>query len=155
MPHSRWNELPVDALRQAGYTLLSWSDATGADTFVKERGSLLLFFQGHPEYEGTTLLKEYRRDVGRYLTPNRRTTRRCRVGYLSAGGDSSARGFRGRALAERSPALLSVSRSRPSPLRSEHLGRRGRGALPQLAVARHCRAQRSARARTGIIGLNP
>jgi len=67
MPHSRWNELSAEALRQAGYTLLSWSDTSGADAFVKERASLLLFFQGHPEYEGTTLLKEYRRDVGRYL----------------------------------------------------------------------------------------
>jgi homoserine O-succinyltransferase len=26
-----------------------------------------VFFQGHPEYEETTLLREYRRDVGRFL----------------------------------------------------------------------------------------
>jgi len=67
MPHSRWNELPAEKLRAAGYTLLTWSDENGADAFVRHQRSMLLFFQGHPEYEATTLLKEYRRDVGRYL----------------------------------------------------------------------------------------
>jgi homoserine O-succinyltransferase len=66
-PHSRWNELPVDALRDAGYTIVSASATSGADMFTKQAGSLLVFFQGHPEYEETTLLREYRRDVGRFL----------------------------------------------------------------------------------------
>jgi len=38
---------------------------------VKQRKSLLVFFQGHPEYERNTLLLEYRRDVGRYLRRER------------------------------------------------------------------------------------
>jgi len=50
MPHSRWNELPPGRLRAAGHTVLSWSDETGADAFVREERSVLLFFQGHPEY---------------------------------------------------------------------------------------------------------
>ncbi len=66
-PHSRWNELPVDALRAAGYTIVSSSPETGADMFTKQTSSLFIFFQGHPEYEETTLLREYRRDVGRFL----------------------------------------------------------------------------------------
>jgi homoserine O-succinyltransferase len=66
-PHSRWNELPVDALREAGYTVVSASAESGADMFTKQTSSLLVFFQGHPEYEETTLLREYRRDVGRFL----------------------------------------------------------------------------------------
>jgi homoserine O-succinyltransferase/O-acetyltransferase len=66
-PHSRWNELPADALRTAGYTIVSASPETGADMFTKQSSSLLVFFQGHPEYEETTLLREYRRDVGRFL----------------------------------------------------------------------------------------
>src|SRR3984957_10144288 len=66
-PHSRWNELPVEALREAGYTIVSTSAESGADMFTKQTGSLLVFFQGHPEYEETTLLREYRRDVGRFL----------------------------------------------------------------------------------------
>jgi homoserine O-succinyltransferase len=66
-PHSRWNELPVEALRAAGYLIGSSSAATGADMFTKQGRSVLVFFQGHPEYEEATLLKEYRRDVGRFL----------------------------------------------------------------------------------------
>lgn len=67
-PHSRWNDLPIDALRAAGYTILSQSADAGVDAFAKQRESLLVFFQGHPEYEGRTLLKEYQRDVGRYIS---------------------------------------------------------------------------------------
>jgi homoserine O-succinyltransferase/O-acetyltransferase len=66
-PHSRWNELPVEQLRSAGYTIVTSSPETGADMFVKRSRSLLVFFQGHPEYDETTLLREYRRDVGRFL----------------------------------------------------------------------------------------
>jgi homoserine O-succinyltransferase len=67
-PQSRWNDLPPDALVAAGYTLLSHSPETGADAFVKESRSLLVFLQGHPEYEDRTLLKEYQRDVGRFAS---------------------------------------------------------------------------------------
>jgi homoserine O-succinyltransferase len=52
-------------LRAAGYTILSGAAETEADAFSKVAGSLFVFFQGHPEYEDITLLKEYRRDVGR------------------------------------------------------------------------------------------
>jgi len=66
-PHSRWNELPVEQLRAAGYSVATLSPETGADMFTKQSRSLFVFFQGHPEYEATTLLREYRRDIGRFL----------------------------------------------------------------------------------------
>ena len=105
MPHSRWNELPLEALPAAGYTLLSWSEVGGADAFVRERGSLLLFFQGHPEYESTTLLKEYRRDVGRYLAGTQDNYPTLPVGYLSAAATQQMEAFRSQALAERRAEL--------------------------------------------------
>jgi homoserine O-succinyltransferase/O-acetyltransferase len=105
MPHSRWNELPVPALRSAGYTLLSWSEAGGADAFVRERGSLLLFFQGHPEYEGPTLLKEYRRDVGRFLAGTQENYPTLPVGYLNPAATRQMESFRARALKERRAEL--------------------------------------------------
>jgi homoserine O-succinyltransferase len=43
------------------------------DTFTRQQKKLFVFFQGHPEYESDTLLREYRRDIGRYFkkeTPN-------------------------------------------------------------------------------------
>jgi len=105
MPHSRWNELPVPALRAADYTLLSWSDAGGADAFVRERGSLLLFFQGHPEYEGTTLLREYRRDVGRYLAGTQEHYPTLPIGYLKPEATRQMESFRIQALADRRAEL--------------------------------------------------
>lgn len=68
MPHSRWNNLPLEALGSAGYQVLSRSRDGSADLFVKQRRSLLVYFQGHPEYEERTLLKEYQRDVGRFIS---------------------------------------------------------------------------------------
>jgi homoserine O-succinyltransferase len=105
MPHSRWNELPVPALRAAGYTLLSWSEIGGADAFLRERGSLLLFFQGHPEYEGTTLLKEYRRDVGRYLAGSHDNYPTLPVGYLTPDATQLLESFKTQALADRRTEL--------------------------------------------------
>ena len=67
MPHSRWNELPEDALMTSGYRVLTRSEDAGVDTFIKQRKTLSIFFQGHPEYEADTLLREYRRDIGRFL----------------------------------------------------------------------------------------
>jgi homoserine O-succinyltransferase len=106
MPHSRWNELPVDALRAAGYEVLSFSPETGADAFVRRERSLMLFFQGHPEYEHTTLLKEYRRDVGRYLSGQQAHYPTMPHGYLAAEAEGLLDQFKERARRERTPALL-------------------------------------------------
>lgn len=106
MPHSRWNELPLGALERAGYTILSASELSGADAFVAERGSLLVFFQGHPEYQETTLLREYRRDVGRYLNGTQAHYPTLPHGYLSAEAAALLEAFKSRALARREAALL-------------------------------------------------
>lgn len=67
-PHSRWNDLPAGALSSAGYTLLSHSERNGVDAFSRRDPHLMLLFQGHPEYEDRTLLKEYQRDVFRFVS---------------------------------------------------------------------------------------
>ena len=67
LPHSRWNGLPEDELTLCGYDVLTRTANAGVDTFVRQLGSLFVFFQGHPEYEANTLMLEYRRDVGRYV----------------------------------------------------------------------------------------
>lgn len=104
-PHSRWNELSVEALRSAGYEVLSWSADNGADAFARRGRSLMLFFQGHPEYEDTTLLKEYRRDVGRYLNAQQEHYPTLPDGYLSPAATAQLEQFRSQALARRSPDL--------------------------------------------------
>jgi homoserine O-succinyltransferase len=68
VPHSRYNGLPEDQLGSMGYRLLSTSKVAGADIFVRERGSLFVFLNGHPEYHADALFREYRRDVVRFLS---------------------------------------------------------------------------------------
>jgi homoserine O-succinyltransferase/O-acetyltransferase len=73
-PHSRWNEVREDALTSCGYTVLTRSAEAGVNLFVKKKKrSLFVHFQGHPEYGVDSLLKEYRRDVKRFLRGERET----------------------------------------------------------------------------------
>jgi homoserine O-succinyltransferase len=82
-PHSRWNEVSSDALRSSGYGVLTESMDAGVDCFVKARKkSLFVHFQGHPEYNEDTLLKEYRRDIKRFLRQERETYPTTPLGYF-------------------------------------------------------------------------
>lgn len=67
VPHSRWNELREEELRAAGYEIVRRFQQGGVDAFVKTGKSLFVFLQGHPEYDASSLLLEYRRDVVRFL----------------------------------------------------------------------------------------
>jgi homoserine O-succinyltransferase/O-acetyltransferase len=82
MPQSRWNEIPEEALLACGYRVLTRSADAGVDAFVKQRKSLFVFLQGHPEYDAITLLLEYRRDVGRFLRRERDTYPTMPHGYF-------------------------------------------------------------------------
>ncbi len=106
VPHSRFNDLPEDALISRGYELLSRSAEVGADSFVKKRGSLDVFFQGHPEYEPDTLLREYRRDVGRFLTGEASSYPEMPVNYFDDDALAAMTEFQRRALSDRKAGLL-------------------------------------------------
>jgi len=93
IPHSRWNNLPLEALVAADYRILTQSDYGDADCFVKQRRSMLVFFQGHPEYEERTLLKEYQRDVGRFISGEYREYPRLPPGYFGPEGLECAAEF--------------------------------------------------------------
>ena len=66
-PHSRWNGLDEAELTAAGYFVLTRVGEAGVDMFARDDDHLVLGFQGHPEYDGDTLAREFRRDVGRAL----------------------------------------------------------------------------------------
>ena len=106
MPHSRWNDIPEEALLACGYRVLTRSDAAGVDAFVKQRKSLFVFFQGHPEYEAVTLLLEYRRDVARYLRGERDRYPLMPEGYFEDETIRALTTLRERALTERREDLL-------------------------------------------------
>ncbi|HEV7138326.1 MAG TPA: homoserine O-succinyltransferase [Steroidobacteraceae bacterium] len=105
-PHSRWNELPVEKLQAAGFEILSLSAETGADLFVCPGRSLLVCFQGHPEYDELALLKEYRRDVGRYLRAEAAAWPTLPQGYFRAPGVAALAKYRAGAEKARAPAHL-------------------------------------------------
>jgi homoserine O-succinyltransferase/O-acetyltransferase len=106
IPHSRFNDLPESALVSCGYHVLTRSAEAGVDMFVKRRKSLFVFFQGHPEYEPGTLLREYRRDTGRFLRRERETYPAMPQGYFDERSADLLAAFREQALSDRREELL-------------------------------------------------
>jgi homoserine O-succinyltransferase/O-acetyltransferase len=107
VPHSRYNGLPVEVLARRGYRILSRSLYAGADTFVKQRKSLFIFFQGHPEYDSGALFREYRRDVRRFLAGERTEFPEMPQNYFDNNTGTVLAEFRERALRQPSLNLLS------------------------------------------------
>jgi homoserine O-succinyltransferase len=105
-PHSRYNELPEADLVAHGYQILSRSADAGADIFVKRDRSLFVFLQGHPEYDANSLLLEYRRDVGRYLSGERDTYPDMPAAYFDEPTTEALLWFRGEGLRRRDAELM-------------------------------------------------
>jgi homoserine O-succinyltransferase len=67
LPHSRTNTVPQEALESAGYHIAIQSEAVGWSVATRDvAGCQVVLVQGHPEYEPSSLLREYQRDVRRY-----------------------------------------------------------------------------------------
>src|SRR5260370_14118484 len=109
VPHSRWNDIDSDELTACGYSVLSRTQDAGADTIIKRRNSLFVFFQGHPEYESETLLLEYRRDVRRYLTGETDIYPSMPQNYFDRSAQHALTVLREKALSERREELLAES----------------------------------------------
>ena len=107
VPHSRWNDLPEADLTAAGYMVLRRSAQVGVDLFLRERdGGLFVFLQGHPEYDGDSLAREYRRDVSRFLGRERADCPSLPAHYFPADAARRLSDFAGNAarmLAEGAP----------------------------------------------------
>ncbi len=67
VPHSRYNEISRQQLVNAGLTILAESEAGGVHMAVSPDQFRMIYFQGHPEYDRNSLLKEYKREVLRYV----------------------------------------------------------------------------------------
>lgn len=63
VPHSRWNVVSREQFEAAGLWVLAESDQGGVHLATSRDGLRVVFFQGHPEYDTVTLLKEYKRDA--------------------------------------------------------------------------------------------
>jgi homoserine O-succinyltransferase/O-acetyltransferase len=67
VPHSRWNEVTVTQLEDAGLQVLITSTEGDVHLATSSDGFRTIYLQGHPEYDAVSLLKEYKREVSRYL----------------------------------------------------------------------------------------
>jgi homoserine O-succinyltransferase len=63
VPHSRWNNVSPAQFEAAGVKVLVESAEAGVHLAVSRDGLRTVFFQGHPEYDTVSLLKEYKRDL--------------------------------------------------------------------------------------------
>ena len=106
LPHSRWNGVPEEQLTSCGYRVLTRAADAGIDTFIKQQKALFVFFQGHPEYESDTLLREYRRDVGRYFKGEADRYPSMPRSYFDADTMDALTGLQERAASSRSGELL-------------------------------------------------
>jgi homoserine O-succinyltransferase len=67
LPHSRLNAVPVKAVVEAGYAVVLHSQEVGWSVATKTVGrSEVVLMQAHPEYDASSLVREYVRDVRRY-----------------------------------------------------------------------------------------
>ncbi|MDX8387413.1 MAG: homoserine O-succinyltransferase [Ghiorsea sp.] len=71
VPHSRFNQITRAQLEAAGLSVLIESETAGVHLAATQDQYSMVFFQGHPEYDTNSLLKEYKREVLRFINDER------------------------------------------------------------------------------------
>lgn len=71
VPHSRFNEVFRADMEMAGLLPLVESEKAGVHLAVSQDLLRVVYFQGHPEYDTVSLLKEYKREVLRFFRDER------------------------------------------------------------------------------------
>jgi len=71
IPHSRYNNICRQQFETAGLKVLVESQDAGVHLAVSEDLFRIVFFQGHPEYDIISLLKEYKREVAHFINGER------------------------------------------------------------------------------------
>ena len=71
VPHSRNNDVSPEQLEAAGFKILAQGAESGVHMAVSPDMFKIVYLQGHPEYDRISLLKEYKREVMRYLNGQR------------------------------------------------------------------------------------
>ena len=146
---------PRTHLRAAGYQILTRSAVAGVDTFVKETNSLCALLPGPSRNTiRGALLREYRRDVGRYLRGERDTYPTMPLGYFDERATAGRVGQRfasARCADRRDDLIDELSDSVVDQAADTAISRRRNACLRQLACAtRRAKAQIHA---SGSIGV--
>jgi homoserine O-succinyltransferase len=72
LPHSRTSTVPQHLLDAAGYEIALSSEEVGWSVATRTVGGAeVVLIQGHPEYEPSSLLREYHRDARRFVQHER------------------------------------------------------------------------------------
>jgi homoserine O-succinyltransferase len=82
IPHSRFNDVSEAQFEKANAKVLAKS-AVGVHLAVSPDLFRIVFFQGHPEYDSISLLKEYKREAALYLKGARKDYPPFPSNYLS------------------------------------------------------------------------
>lgn len=72
VPHSRFNQISREQFDAAGVKVLVESEEAGVHLAVSKDSLRVVYFQGHPEYDTISLLKEYKREVMSYAAGKRK-----------------------------------------------------------------------------------
>ena len=72
VPHSRWNDISKKQFEAARLKVLATGDDNCVHLATSEDGFRTIFFQGHPEYDTISLLKEFKREVLLFIEGQRK-----------------------------------------------------------------------------------
>jgi homoserine O-succinyltransferase len=92
-PHSRFNDISKEKMQEAGLSVLVESSEVGVHMAVSPDGFRMVYFQGHPEYDAISLLKEFKREVFRYQNGDIEAPPAFPEHYFSAEGETAAKQF--------------------------------------------------------------
>lgn len=94
MPHSRNNDVTEQDFLSNDLKILVKGENSGVALATSKDGISQVFCQGHPEYDTFSLLKEYKREVGRYVSDERSDYPIFPQNYLSAEAEEILSVFR-------------------------------------------------------------
>ena len=98
MPHSRFNEVSQQSMESVNVLVTLASSIAGVQMAV-EPDLRRVYFQGHPEYDDISLLKEYKREVVRFALGQRDEYPPYPENYFAAGSIETANAYKKRILA--------------------------------------------------------
>ncbi len=93
VPHSRLNDIPRDLVPTEYSNLLLATEVSWSVLARERQNCLLVLVQGHPEYSTASLLREYRRDLLRYIDGSRPMPPPIPVNYVDEEGEALLRRF--------------------------------------------------------------
>lgn len=90
-PHSRFNAVTRSQLEGVGLQILVDSPDAGVHMAASPDGLRTVYFQGHPEYDTISLLKEFKREIARFLNDELDAPPPWPENYLSTAGERVAK----------------------------------------------------------------